>query len=110
MPNLCTAVPRNAHLRTVRVLLACLPLSLSCYLSGTVCIGTFGLRGSVNYDNAAAAVDAADLIVTRLRALGNITCCCVAVWVQRTTQLFWKRAFYGIRLWFVVVGFTAVAL
>ena len=37
---------------------------------GTVCIGTFGLRGSVNYDNAAAAVDAADLIIARIQALG----------------------------------------
>jgi len=37
---------------------------------GTVCIGTFGLRGSVNYDNAAAAIDAADLIVSRLQGLG----------------------------------------
>jgi hypothetical protein len=34
---------------------------------GTVSIATFGLRGSVNYDNAAAAVEAADLIVTRLK-------------------------------------------
>ena len=37
---------------------------------GTVCIGTFGLRGSVNYDNAASAIDAADSIVSRLQALG----------------------------------------
>ena len=37
---------------------------------GTVCIGTFGLRGSVNYDNAASAIDAADSIVARLQALG----------------------------------------
>ena len=37
---------------------------------GTVCIGTFGLRGSMNYDNAAVAVDAADLIIARIQALG----------------------------------------
>jgi UDP-N-acetylmuramoylalanine-D-glutamate ligase len=55
-----------------------------------VCIGTFGLRGSVNYDNAAAAVDAADLIVTRLRALGNVVCIALfTVWVHRTEQLSW---------------------
>ena len=30
---------------------------------GTVCIGTFGLRGSVNYDNAGAAVEAAKQVM-----------------------------------------------
>ncbi|KAJ1414624.1 nucleotide cyclase, partial [Ochromonadaceae sp. CCMP2298] len=39
---------------------------------GTVAIATFGLKGSVNYDNAAAAVDAADLIVQQLGNLGLV--------------------------------------
>ncbi|RYG70276.1 hypothetical protein EON64_00580, partial [archaeon] len=34
---------------------------------GTVCIGTFGLRGSVNHDNAAAAIEAAHEIIGDLR-------------------------------------------
>lgn len=34
---------------------------------GTVCIGTFGLRGSVNYDDAAAAIEAAKSIIVQLR-------------------------------------------
>jgi hypothetical protein len=37
---------------------------------GTVCIGTFGLRGSVSDDNAAAALDTAKMIVDKLRAIG----------------------------------------
>ncbi|RYH25990.1 adenylate/guanylate cyclase domain-containing protein [archaeon] len=36
---------------------------------GTVCIGTFGLRGSVGVDNAAAALETAKKIVIRLQAL-----------------------------------------
>jgi hypothetical protein len=34
---------------------------------GTVCIGTFGLRGAVNYDDAAAAIEAAKSIIVQLR-------------------------------------------
>ncbi|RYH27199.1 adenylate/guanylate cyclase domain-containing protein [archaeon] len=37
---------------------------------GTVCIGTFGLRGSTSVDNAAAAVAAAKQIVDGLKASG----------------------------------------
>ena len=37
---------------------------------GTVCIGTFGLRGAVNYDNAAASMEAAELILSGLQAIG----------------------------------------
>jgi hypothetical protein len=40
-----------------------------CYL-GTVCIGTFGLRGSVTNDNAAAAIDAAGAIIMQLHKIG----------------------------------------
>jgi class 3 adenylate cyclase len=36
---------------------------------GTVCIGTFGLRGAVNYDNASAAVETAELILHGLQRL-----------------------------------------
>jgi hypothetical protein len=36
---------------------------------GPVCIGTFGLRGSFNNDNAAAAIDAANEIIQQLRLL-----------------------------------------
>jgi class 3 adenylate cyclase len=36
---------------------------------GTVCIGTFGLRGSVSDDNAAAAIDAANEIIQQLRQI-----------------------------------------
>lgn len=36
---------------------------------GTVGIGTFGLRGSVNYDNAAAATEAAISIISKLRSI-----------------------------------------
>ncbi len=41
---------------------------ISC--SGTVCIGTFGLRGSVSDDNAAAAIETAKLIVVHLHNIG----------------------------------------
>lgn len=37
---------------------------------GTVCIGTFGLRGSVAYDNAGSAIDAALVIISQLRKIG----------------------------------------
>lgn len=37
---------------------------------GTVAIGTFGLRGAVNYDNASAAIDAAEAIMNQLQAAG----------------------------------------
>eukprot|EP01034_Spumella_vulgaris_P040221 gene40221-biopygen34159 len=37
---------------------------------GTVCIGTFGLRGSVSDDNAAAALETAKMIVDKLSRLG----------------------------------------
>lgn len=37
---------------------------------GTVCIGTFGLRGSVNHDNAAASIEAAHSIIFSLREHG----------------------------------------
>jgi hypothetical protein len=37
---------------------------------GTVCIGTFGLRGSVTNDNAAAAIDAAGAIISQLHKIG----------------------------------------
>jgi hypothetical protein len=37
---------------------------------GTVCIGTFGLRGAVNYDNASASIETAELIIQGLQALG----------------------------------------
>eukprot|EP01034_Spumella_vulgaris_P047307 gene47307-biopygen8219 len=37
---------------------------------GTVCIGTFGLRGSVSDDNAAAAIETAKDIVEKLQAIG----------------------------------------
>lgn len=40
---------------------------------GTVCIGTFGLRGSVSDDNAAAALETAKMIVDKLQCL-SITC------------------------------------
>lgn len=36
---------------------------------GTVCIGTFGLRGAVSSDNAAAAIEAAKSIVSSLRTV-----------------------------------------
>lgn len=38
--------------------------------TGTVCIGTFGLRGSVTNDNAAAAIDAAGAIIFQLHKIG----------------------------------------
>lgn len=38
--------------------------------TGTVCIGTFGLRGSVTNDNAAAAIDAAGAIIMQLHKIG----------------------------------------
>lgn len=37
---------------------------------GCVGIGTFGLRGSMNEDNSAAAVDAGHLVITRFVAIG----------------------------------------
>jgi hypothetical protein len=46
---------------------------------GTVAIGTFGLKGSVNYDNAAVAVDAADLIVKHLGEYCVCVCVCVCM-------------------------------
>ena len=39
-------------------------------VTGTVCIGTFGLRGSVTNDNAAAAIDAAGAIIMQLHKIG----------------------------------------
>lgn len=35
-----------------------------------MCIGTFGLRGSVTNDNAAAAIDAAGAIIMQLHKIG----------------------------------------
>jgi hypothetical protein len=35
-----------------------------------VCIGTFGLRGSVTNDNAAAVIDAAGAIIMQLHKIG----------------------------------------
>ena len=37
---------------------------------GTVCIGTFGLRGSMSDDNAAAALDTAQMIINKLKVVG----------------------------------------
>ena len=37
---------------------------------GTVCIGTFGLRGSTTEDNSAAAVEAASRIISQLQTIG----------------------------------------
>eukprot|EP01038_Epipyxis_sp_PR26KG_P013098 gene13098-17555_t len=37
---------------------------------GTVCIGTFGLKGSVNYDNASAAIECAKSIIFNLQKSG----------------------------------------
>ncbi|RYH21183.1 adenylate/guanylate cyclase domain-containing protein [archaeon] len=37
---------------------------------GTVCIGTFGLRGSASVDNAAAALEAAKNVVIGLKSIG----------------------------------------
>lgn len=37
---------------------------------GTVCIGSFGLRGSMAVDNAAAAIETARTIVISLQSLG----------------------------------------
>lgn len=36
---------------------------------GTVCIGTFGLRGSMNVDNAATAIETAKVIIKNLRLM-----------------------------------------
>ena len=50
---------------------------------GTVCIGTFGLRGSVTNDNAAAAIDAAGAIIFQLHkigikaSIGELCCDCI---------------------------------
>ncbi len=41
--------------------------------TGTVCIGTFGLRGSVSDDNAAAALETAQMIVDKLQCL-SLSC------------------------------------
>lgn len=41
----------------------------SCGDKGNVCLGTFGLRGSVQQDNAAAAVECAQTIIVRLQAM-----------------------------------------
>jgi class 3 adenylate cyclase len=42
----------------------------SCCEKGNVCLGTFGLRGSVQEDNAAAAIESAQTILVRLQAIG----------------------------------------
>lgn len=44
--------------------------TISPLYTGTVCIGTFGLRGSVTNDNAAAAIDAAGAIIFQLHKIG----------------------------------------
>jgi class 3 adenylate cyclase len=41
----------------------------SCGDKGNVCLGTFGLRGSVQQDNAAAAVECAQTIIVRIQAM-----------------------------------------
>ena len=42
----------------------------SCGDKGNVCLATFGLRGSVQEDNAAAAIESAQAIIVRLQAIG----------------------------------------
>jgi hypothetical protein len=39
---------------------------------GTVCIGTFGLKGAVNNDNAAAALQAGQSIIIQLKKIGKL--------------------------------------
>lgn len=41
----------------------------SCGDKGNVCLGTFGLRGSVQQDNAAAAIECAQTIIVRIQAM-----------------------------------------